>query len=582
MAWSWFLILLGIGFLIFVHELGHFLVAKYEKVNVEAFALGFGFPLFKKEWNGTEYRINLIPLGGYVKMAGELPGEEVTGSPDEFLSKTPGQRSRILIAGVFMNFVFGILGAIIAFQLGVRFISPTVGSVVPGSGAWHAGIQKGDKIIEMDGEKISRFRQIRLGVAFGNEKKGIKVKVERDGKVIEKIVVPSFNSERGMLLIGVSPFYNKLKVKENTSLYKAGLRTGDEVIKIDNKSIASAYDLIAFSSNKKTADVIVKRNGKNLSQKIELVEEERHLLGLQARFFQIQSIRKNSKVAELGFKEKDIILSLNNKKLTSIKELKTLLEQLKSKKNEIIVERAGKEVSIQVQYPYTFLDDIAFNADLYVGNLFASAKKYLKTGDKLLKIGKQKLTSWTQIQSIVRESKGKKLTIVCLRDGKEVEVAFAPQKIKKFTLGNFGILPKMSKAQKLGIGDSFKYGVRDAKQMIMEIFLTLKGLFSRKISTKNLGGPVMIFTASYDRLQMGAAYFIYFLALISINLAVINLLPIPVLDGGHIALLLVEKIRGKAVSEKVMTWVNYAGLFFLLALIIYVTGNDILRLFRLF
>jgi regulator of sigma E protease len=106
-------------------------------------------------------------------------------------------------------------------------------------------------------------------------------------------------------------------------------------------------------------------------------------------------------------------------------------------------------------------------------------------------------------------------------------------------------------------------------------------IFSRQISPKNLGGPVIILTASQTQLQLGFTYFLYFLALISINLAVLNLLPIPIVDGGLLLFLGIEKIRGKRVPDKVAIAMNYAGLAFLIGLILYVTRNDILRLLGL-
>ncbi|MEK7749657.1 MAG: site-2 protease family protein, partial [Planctomycetota bacterium] len=117
------LVIVGIGLLIFIHELGHFLVAKKIGVRVLAFSLGFGPALFKKKWGETEYRLSLVPLGGYVKLAGEGPDEEKTGSSWEFSSKSVGQRASVLVAGVALNAALAFIAFVVAFQIGVPFIT---------------------------------------------------------------------------------------------------------------------------------------------------------------------------------------------------------------------------------------------------------------------------------------------------------------------------------------------------------------------------------------------------------------------------------------------------------------------------
>ena len=145
-----------LGVLIFIHELGHFLIAKRVGIRVDQFSLGFPPHIFKKAWGQTEYCIGIIPLGGYVKMAGEQPDEAATGAPDEFMSKTVGQRAAVIFAGPFMNYVLAILLLIgIAFLVGRPVTDPdrvVVGEMVAEGPAEKAGLLPGDVILAIDGQ----------------------------------------------------------------------------------------------------------------------------------------------------------------------------------------------------------------------------------------------------------------------------------------------------------------------------------------------------------------------------------------------------------------------------------------------
>lgn len=586
---AWMMVVIGIGFLIFVHELGHFLVAKREKVRVEAFALGFGYPLLRKKWGETEYRINLLPLGGYVKMAGETPGEESTGSPDEFMSKKPAARARIIVAGVLMNFIFGLLGVILAFKIGVQFPDATIGAVAPGSPAWHAGIQKGDLVLEIDGQKVTKFKEVKLGIAFGKAAEGINLKVQRLGEVFSCQVKPEYNKEMGLLLIGISPFLDKIQVEKESLFYKAGLRSGDRIIEVDGKKIVGGHELYATLARTTgpTVQMVVEREGQTLSFSLQPESKTAYRLGLLPNDLGIKAVRRNSLAQKAGFLPNDWILAVDKKNIHSSQALFASLE--KAGTASILVRREGKEVEISLDFPALnttgvhFLQDLCFTTDLYVGETLPDfpAEGHLFPGDKILAMNEKPLSAWSDLSEKIAATQGKPLSIRLLRNGETLTISLTPKVQPELNFESLALLPKMGPVQSYGIVDACKAGLHDAKEMIMDIFLMLRGLFSRDISAKNLGGPIIIFTASYNQLQMGLGYFIYFLALISINLAVINLFPIPVLDGGLLAILLWEAIRGKKVSEKILIGFNYLGFALLLSLLLYVTYHDILRLIGL-
>ncbi len=155
--------LVVIGVLIFVHELGHFLVAKYYGVGVEAFSLGFPPKLISKKVGETDYRISIIPLGGYVKLLGENPGEEVPPEllPRSFSHRPLGQRSAIVAAGPIFNLLFAIIALSLVFTFtGIPYFKAEIGGIQPGSPAEEAGLQKGDLVLSINGQEVTRWEDL--------------------------------------------------------------------------------------------------------------------------------------------------------------------------------------------------------------------------------------------------------------------------------------------------------------------------------------------------------------------------------------------------------------------------------------
>ncbi len=172
-----------LGVLIFVHELGHFLVAKWSGVGVLTFSLGFGPKLFGKRIGETLYQISIIPLGGYVKMVGEEPGEKI---PPELMAKSFSaqpvrRRLAIVFAGPFFNFLFAVVAFAVIFMAGMPTLLPEVGEVKPDLPAARAGLQKGDRIVEVNGTPVKRWEDL-AGVIHDSTDRPLELKVDRGGK----------------------------------------------------------------------------------------------------------------------------------------------------------------------------------------------------------------------------------------------------------------------------------------------------------------------------------------------------------------------------------------------------------------
>ncbi|TLP37662.1 RIP metalloprotease RseP [Arcobacter arenosus] len=204
--------LLVLSFLVFFHELGHFLAARFFGVKVHVFSIGFGKRIFSKEWKGTTWQFALIPLGGYVKMKGQddtKPGLQEEGN-DSYNNKTPWQRIVILFAGPFANFL---LAAILYFVIalgGANSLSPTIGKVQENSPAMRAGIKEGDIIVRINNIEIKTWDQI--GKTIISSQGALKFFIERDGQIIAKTINPHISDAQNIFretikkrMIGISP-----------------------------------------------------------------------------------------------------------------------------------------------------------------------------------------------------------------------------------------------------------------------------------------------------------------------------------------------------------------------------------------
>ena len=210
----------GLGVLIFVHELGHFLVAKYTGVGVERFSIGFGPRIIGRTYGETEYRLSVIPLGGYVKLSGENPDDESTGSvPNSFAAKSVWVRLAIIAAGPSFNFLMAIIIYSAIYIVGVPRIPAVVGNVSPESPAMQAGLVEGDKIVRINGRPIEFWLDMKR-VVTKNAGRDLVLLIEREGRRINLHVVPKLTKDKN--IFGEPIQEGRLGIRApNTRVYKS-------------------------------------------------------------------------------------------------------------------------------------------------------------------------------------------------------------------------------------------------------------------------------------------------------------------------------------------------------------------------
>ena len=252
-----------LGVLIFVHELGHFLMARRIGVRVLKFSLGFGPRLFGFTRGDTEYCISAIPLGGYVKMAGENPDDPRTGQPDEFLSKSKWQRFQVLLMGPLMNLLLAVFVMAGVLMRGAEVPSfqskpPIVGQVVPGSPAETAGIRTGDRVLAVNGHDVGTWEKFLINVGT-RANRDTPLRILRDGKELTVSVTPSPQTKYEVGDIGVLPDVHPhvQAVLPGAPASVSGLKSGDVIIRANGAPVTLPRDLIDAVSKKPNQPVVL-------------------------------------------------------------------------------------------------------------------------------------------------------------------------------------------------------------------------------------------------------------------------------------------------------------------------------------
>ncbi len=550
MTWLTDVGLFGLLFflLVFSHELGHFLMARWMGVRVERFAVGMGPKLIGFTRGPTEFKICLLPLGGYVKMAGDDPTKEYSSerTPDGFLGKKPPQKLLIVLGGPLFNFIFPIFIFALMLPLGIPTVEPIVGTMEPGRPAAEAGLVPGDRILSVDGKPIRKFSEIE-SVVDRSLGKNLQLEIERvnlnsgEKEKVQLAVEPKmaktkskFGEDIEAPRIGASPEYIVPLIffeSEESIVGRAGFQNFDRVTKINNVEIRTQSQMDAVLASLKPSDVTltVDRNGSAISKTFTLspgTADVATRIGLVSVSRVIGRVEPGSPAERAGLQANDVMVSIDSKPIQNWEDIATVIRASEGKPVSVVWSRNGQQIKAEMAPEKTTIDDPLLGKD----NPLAREPMYrIGIGAALRsETGLYVERSWNPIQWVAR-----------------------------------------------GFTESWNMGRTTVE--------ALYKLFTGQVSLKLLGSPIMIYKVaghSY-RLAGGGAYgwysFFSNLAMLSITLGLVNLLPIPVLDGGHATFFIIEWIRGRPVSLRFMEIAMQVGLFILISLFALVLYNDFSR-----
>jgi regulator of sigma E protease len=549
-----FFLILMIGPLIFFHELGHFLFAKLFGVKVTRFSLGFGPPIpgLRRTWGETEYQVAAVPLGGYVKMVGEDPTEELSEEEKAraFNHAALWKRYLIVAAGP----AFNVLLAVIIFFFGNLYLRDeghlaVVGSVMPNTPAAEAGLQPGDRLVQVQDTPIKYWRDMRH-IVEDRPEQPTRFVVRRDGKRLEftirpalfKVLTKLLNVEERKGIIGISLAAPKPQIgvwDRDRPAWRAGLRTGDLVTHVNGQAVDTWREL-----------------RQALQRAVRAPTQKLHLVVLR----QTAPVGGYADLRE--YVPSEIALSLRGK--------------------------AAAEQGLRaygIESADMFLD--------YVAPDTPAQKLGLRPNDRILKLDDHRIDSWFLLEQRLREKPGKAHRLTWRTpDGKVHEKRFKLKEVRETDEFKqervryvFGARNRLAYATPEPVpftfGERLRYAFFDSFTQTWELsrimVLGIAQMIRGHVPTSSIGGPIMLAHVARTTANKGWEMFVFTLALISINLALINLLPIPILDGGHIVVFTVEAIRRKPLSLNARATMNLVGLVLIIILMLLAFKNDCVR-----
>lgn len=525
-----FVLLLGL--LIFIHELGHFLVARWCGVTVEVFSLGFGPKIFKYQRGETLYCISLLPLGGYVKMYGDNLIEEPPKSEQHrgFLYQSVPRKLAIAFGGPLMNLLFAFFVFYVLALTGLPALLPDTGDIKKNSIAWEAGFRPGDRILSISDRPISHWEDVdRLIKKSSNQT--LKFKVQSKGKEKTFSVPVAIKKNKNIFewrkevghiegLTPVSAGTGVGVISSETPAYQAGLRTFDQITHLNNKEIKYWRDLYPlFKQAKFPASITVKRTdlkGKKETFTVILPRESAEIktlkdFGLEGIELYLYKVGPKTPAEKAGLKPGDRLLAINGKPLISWEDV---------------------------------LKEIQAHTELTLS--------YLRNG--------QKQETFISPENMFVEGNLKERRMIGIGSAADLAVAFPEESVKKFSL--------------LG---AVRYAGLQTGHGLKGMTLGLAHIIRGTVSPRNLSGPVAIGRIAYKFFHTGFYQFLSIMALISLSLFFFNILPIPLLDGGHILFFTLEGIMGRPLDVKKLLAAQQAGLVLILLFFGFVFFNDILN-----
>ncbi len=545
-------VVLLLGVLIFVHELGHYLVAKLLRVKVLRFSIGFGPPVFSFRRGETEYRVAWIPLGGYVKMAGDDPHAEV--APEDrgrgFLEQPPWKRLLIAVAGPTMNLLlpFVLFLGLVWAALGERTVGATVGTVLPGSPAARAGLAAGDRIASVTGPDGTTVR-IRdwedLQDAFqplgGAE---VTIRVDRGGTLLPMAMrvqegeqtVGLETMKRGV--IGVMPMRTPARVGPVEPGAPGALQPFDLVVSAGGAPIKNAVELQAAleAAQCRPVDLEVIREHPRELPGAYLADHRRE------RLAGVPTCRDGSPTMRIV--DPWVAASV------AVVEPGGPADRAGIRRGDVVTAVNGRPV-----HTFNELGE-AVNRELAGGN----TGTFTLAGGRTVTMAAKKVVTKHEVKGTdqVKWSIG----LDPPREALVAEEAYAVR-----------LVP-----YERGPAEVLVMAVRETVGQIRTLVLGIVMIFTREVDSSQVGSILQIVEVTARAVEQGWSVYFQLMAFISVNLAIMNLLPIPVLDGGHIAQSVVETVTRRPLSVRMREIANVFGLILLLGLMAFAFRNDIVRL----
>ena len=682
---------LGFGAVIMIHEFGHFIVAKASGIKVEAFSIGFPptllgiqktekgirfrilpnmfnnggddkeggiiFTIYTKcKPSDTEYRIGLIPFGGFVAMLGQSDSGAVedTDDPRSFANKSVWVRIAVVAAGVTFNVISAVIIFMAVFIHGLELPPAEVGSVIPGSPADTQGLRSGDRIVSINGNDFVDFTSLPMAAALSKQGEQISLMVKtpndsggyddpREVKVVAKL---SKLSTLPIRAIGVREartlnIPNMGFDEEGKPVEVEGLIGGDKVTAVNGIPVENSWQFVELvgKSPKPEATLTFERTddaGKTTTQttdiplylkpdntNFETGHDVAHIYSMVPRL-KINAVLDKTKPSNWKgklqlwwrrnvnkqtieppvIKKDDILLNVGGVEYPTYTELRSVTTEHKDKEMKILVLRKDEndkpqevELTVTPRQQYTRTG----NGPVHVGIIpildagspvvaktipvKGATKLEIPAGATITTVDGEIVNNFFDVMRIIRKNQGKKIKIDYTANDRVGGITLdiptghdnfitVKSDFEKFV--PFEPLRENFKAK--GPVEAIGMGLQKTKMFIVQTIITLKRLFTGAVSPTTLSGPLGIVTASYTIASTSMSYYIYFLGLISSCIAVMNLLPLPVVDGGVIVLLLIEKIKGSPLSQKVQGIISYAGVAFILALFGWLLFNDALNI----
>lgn len=534
-----FLIILGP--LVVVHEFGHYIFARLFGIKAEIFSIGFGPRLLSRKIGETEWRLSAIPLGGYVKLLGEDRDSELT--PEEsrraLHKQAAWKRFFVFFGGPLFNFLFAIVVFMAVLAYGEKQIASQVGRVVHGSVAEKAGFKSGDRILKVDGKPVTKYEEI-LVALNESPNRVMAFEVQHPGATQTQEIRVTPGTQPGFSIYGeqtrvgdidgLLPYARSTQVgvsNPGSPAGKAGLKTGDEITEFDGKSVSDWETIESLYSA-----VPVGRDVRVLAQP-----------GSSKGLVRELHFTKPPGAANPG-------------------------EAWGLHSSEMFVEKTVPESPAE--------------------------KAGVKPGDRLVSVAGHPVQSFFELKDGVQSQgeKSGKVDLTWEREGKLTEAHVEPTSnvgkdplLNKTVTYTVGVMPMLANAPPFmvveRIWNPFVLLYKGTERMLVltgRNFVSIGKMLGGSVSSKTLGGPIMIGKIAGESLAQGLVAVLTTMGLLSIGLGVLNILPVPVLDGGHLVLLLLESVRGRPLTLRQMEVVQSVGLGLILMLMVLVFKNDITRL----